>query len=114
MSSNILTVTNAFIGLVPNATTFSVYFNGVANPESSATTTVFRISTFYESGNTFAVDTSNTVTFKATADTINSVVVTPGSFVVGSAEIYTITYTLKNQLPSGGTLLIGLPIGMAL
>lgn len=32
ISSNILTVTNAFIGLVPNGTTFSVYFNGVTNP----------------------------------------------------------------------------------
>jgi hypothetical protein len=33
---------------------------------------------------------------------------------VGAATIYTIVYTLKNHLPVGGTILLGLPIGMSL
>lgn len=116
MSSKVLTVTNAFTGLFAASSAFSVSFDGVTNPESTSTTAVFRINTFYDTSTapTFPVDTSSSVTFTATADTVVSFTVTPGSFVVNAVAVYTIVYKLSNHLPIGGTVLIGLPLGMTL
>jgi hypothetical protein len=115
ISSRVLTVTGAFTGLVAASSTFAVTFDGVTNPESISPTSVFRINTFYDSTTTgFPVDVSTTLTFTATSDTIVSFTVTPGSFIVNARPVYTIVYTLSNKLPAGGTVLIGLPIGMSL
>lgn len=114
MSSGTLTVTNAFAGTFAAGSLLNVYFNGVTNPESSATTSSFRITTLYDSSNSYAVDYSNTLTFKASADTITSLLVSSASSVVGAASMYTVTYTLKNHLPVGGTVLFGLPLNMSL
>jgi hypothetical protein len=116
MSSRLLTVSSAFTGLVPASSTFSVVFDGVANPESTSPTSVFRINTYYDSSTapTYSVDTSSVVTLTATADTVVSYTVTPASYVVNAPVVYTIVYTLTNRLPIGGYVLIGLPIGMSL
>lgn len=116
MSGGVLTVSSAFTGIVPLGTTFSVVFDGVANPESTSPTSVFRINTYYDSTTapTYPVDTSATVTLTATADTVVSFTVTPASHVVNAVAVYTVVYTLNNHLPIGGYVILGLPIGLSL
>lgn len=114
ITSGVVTITNALTGVLPANSLVSVHFSGVTNPESSATTGGFIITTLYDSSNNYAVDTSSSLTFKASADTITSLSVSSSSPVVGATAMYTVTYTLKNHLPIGGTLLIGIPLNMSL
>lgn len=115
VSSQILTVLGGFAsGLTANSIVkFGV--SSITNPTSTAPSSTFTITAYTDSTILYQIDTlASGITFTAISASLVSVVVTPGSDVVGSVCTYDFKITTKTKIPQYGYLIVIFPSGVSI
>ncbi|OMJ74195.1 hypothetical protein SteCoe_26950 [Stentor coeruleus] len=107
-TSSSLTV-NGFSSGSFSAGTLEWSINYTKNPSSTATCSTFQINTYDSSNYSIDQKTSGISVTVTTANTLSSVIITPGSYINGQSCTYTFTIKVTNITPTNAYAIIEAP-----
>lgn len=98
------------INTILNAgTNITIIINSVANPSTTTPTSSFVIITYYQDSASVVDQLLSGLTVTAASVPLRSVMVTPGSLIVGQLTNYTVMIQIANALPAGSVIQVKIP-----